>query len=722
MKTLVLISPYWKEEHRWMVSSVQLAELWQRLGYRVVVVCMGSVSGVEEVSPTLTIHRRKDWFLPDPFNFGISLGFTRYVRRVLKQEQPEYIVINKVLFWTSFAAIPLRLTGHRLVLLTDALVGMTWQPRALLPKIIMTVGAWTVGWLVLLSAKRIVLFHPQSETLLKRLGIRKKTQVIPTGIDTAKYVSREGKEGTGSAATITYVGRLESVKGVDDFLAAVIPLKESFPNMNVQVVGWYKENHPLVQKYEQQVTFTGLRHDVPEVLQATDIFVLPSHSEGLSNALMEAMVSGCACVATEVGGNKFLIQNGVSGFLYPAGDRAALQAHLRRLLEDAAKRRMLGAAARKRIEEQFSWDKIGTQYQQLFQELAETKPRVVILSTFATPMRSGAEACAEEVARELSEQYDIHIVTARMRRDLPRHDVLFGYVPVTRVGFGFGIDKWLYPIVAPFVVRSLRPRIVHAVLESFAGMALVLCSFMPRVRTILTCQSTNTSLLLRLMHQRATVVTGISRALIERSAKFNRADATLIPNGLRLSDVPLKDKVPGRLIFVGRLEKMKGIDTLLAAMEQITHDAHLKIVGAGSLRSALEKKAKALGVSSKVTFVGFKRVPDVYEDFAEASIFCGLSRSEAFGNVFVEAQAAGCAVIGTRIGGIPDIIDDGATGLLVPVDDPMAAAKAIDLLLADDSFRQRLAEAGRRNAQQYDWAHIAKKYASVYETLLARPM
>src|SRR6185436_11102015 len=98
-----LISPYWKEDHRWMVSSVKLAELWQRLGYRVVVACMGSETSVERVSETLTIHRRKDLFLKDPLNFGIAFGFAGYVRRLIRDEKPDHIVVNKVLFWTSFA-------------------------------------------------------------------------------------------------------------------------------------------------------------------------------------------------------------------------------------------------------------------------------------------------------------------------------------------------------------------------------------------------------------------------------------------------------------------------------------------------------------------------------------------------------------------------------------------------------------------------------------------
>ncbi len=370
MRTILLVSPYWREEHRWMVSSVKLAELWQRLGFRVIVTCMGSKSGVEHVSDTLIIHRRKDIFLPDPLNFGISFGFAGYVRRLIKKEKPDIVAVNKVLFWTSFALIPLRLTGHRVILLTDALVGMTWWPRNLLPKIIMGIGAWTVGWLVLLFSSQLITFHPQSPKLLKRLGIAKKTQVIPTGIDASAFSVAEEHS---SKVTVTYVGRLESVKGVDDFLAAAVPLKKENPNLNIQVVGWYKDGHPLVTEYERDVTFTGLRDDIPNILSETDIFVLPSYSEGLSNALMEAMASGCACIASDVGGNRFLLQNGVSGFLFPAGDREALRAHIRRLLEDTAKQRLLGQAARKRIEEHFNWDKIGKQYQDLFGTFIDSK-------------------------------------------------------------------------------------------------------------------------------------------------------------------------------------------------------------------------------------------------------------------------------------------------------------------------------------------------------------
>ncbi len=364
MKTILLISPYWKEEHRWMVSSVKLAELWQQMGYNVVAVCMGEKTSTEKVSNTLTIHRVKDFFLPDPFNYGIAPFFCFRVWRILRREKPDLVVVNKILFWSSLVAPLLRLLGTKPIVTVDALVGMTWWPRTRLTKVLSAIFAWTQGWIVLLSARKIVFFHPQPPKLLKTLGIYKKSLVIPTGINPKQYTFHLPTDH--AKLTVTYVGRLESVKGVDDFLAAAVPLKKEYPRLHVQVVGWYKPNHPLLHEYERDVSFTGLRHDIPEILKTTDIFILPSHSEGLSNALMEAMASGCACIATEVGGNRFLIENGVSGFLFPPGDRAMLQSHIRRLIDDTAKRQSLAQNARERIEKVFSFDHVKERYRELF--------------------------------------------------------------------------------------------------------------------------------------------------------------------------------------------------------------------------------------------------------------------------------------------------------------------------------------------------------------------
>ena len=372
MKTILLISPYWQEEHRWMVSSVKLAELWQRIGYRVVVLCMGKPVGgkvAEVVSPTLTIHRVQDIFLKDPWNYGIALRFSSKALRLAREIKPDIIVVNKVLFWSSIALLRLRMHRYRVLLLTDALVGITWWPRSTVAKIGAAIYAWTLGWLILKSASAVVFFHPQPSKVLRRLGIAGKSQVIPTGIDPGPYrqIAHSSQPTAHRSITVTYVGRLESVKGADDFVAAALTVKRQHPEIDAQVIGWYKPDHPLVRAHDREIRFTGLRKDIPDILGKTDVFVLPSYSEGLSNALMEAMASGCACIASDVGGNAYLIQNGITGFLFPAGDREALAAHIRRLVEDPAKRLTLGQAARRRIDEQFSWVKVGEQYRKLFE-------------------------------------------------------------------------------------------------------------------------------------------------------------------------------------------------------------------------------------------------------------------------------------------------------------------------------------------------------------------
>lgn len=357
--------------------------------------------------------------------------------------------------------------------------------------------------------------------------------------------------------------------------------------------------------------------------------------------------------------------------------------------------------------------------------LRAVKPRVVLFSAFVSPLRSGAEACAEEVAARLQDRYDITIIAARMRSDLPIDDTLPSGVRVKRVGFGMQMDKWLYPFLAPAAAAAMQPQIIHAVLESFAGLALVFSkNFVPKAKRILTCQSTNTTLFLRAMHRSADVVTAISSVLVERAKGFRR-NAVLIPNGIRVAELQAakEERVPGRILFVGRLEPMKGVDTLLEAfavmVRRAHHDSvHLRIVGDGSERARLERQAADLGIADRVTFVGKVAHDAVAHEYAQAEIFCGLSRSEALGNVFLEAQAAGCAVVATNVGGIPDIVRDGVTGILVPPNNAEAAASTITHVLDNQTYHQALASAGRQNAENYDWKSISNQYDAIYQSCL----
>ncbi|MBI2117893.1 glycosyltransferase family 4 protein, partial [Candidatus Peregrinibacteria bacterium] len=275
------------------------------------------------------------------------------------------------------------------------------------------------------------------------------------------------------------------------------------------------------------------------------------------------------------------------------------------------------------------------------------KPKVVILSAFLSPFRSGAEACVEEVAARLAGRFDITIVTAKLQK-LPgvSWQLLGGRgVRVIRVGIGCSFDKWLFPFLAPFVVRRCRPDIVHAVLETFAGAALFFCRWMhPQARRVLTLQTTNRSFLKCPIVRSAHRVTAISSVLVEAAHRCGR-EAALIPNGVDFAAIRAAcarhPKVSGRILFVGRLEKMKGVDTLLSAFREVVEkfpQAHLRIVGDGSQKSLLVARCSLLVQQGKIVFAGHISQPDLYSEFVEAEIFCALPRSEAMGNVFLEAQ------------------------------------------------------------------------------------
>ena len=354
------------------------------------------------------------------------------------------------------------------------------------------------------------------------------------------------------------------------------------------------------------------------------------------------------------------------------------------------------------------------------------KKRIVLLSAFLSPFRSGAEAMVEEVSLQLQDTFDVTIVTGRYRRSLPRVDLLGRNVRVLRIGLGFPMDKYLFPFLAPFAARSLQPSIIHAVLESYAGMALIFCRWcIPSAKRVLTLQSTNTSLFLGAMHRSAHRITAISTALIQRAQTMGRSDVLHIPNGINLAEIRraclLHPKISTRILFVGRLEHMKGVDVLLRAFAKIAASVdptvHVRIVGNGFLFSALQKLAIKLGIDTRVTFVGRVTGQAVFDEFAQAEIFVGLSRSEALGNVFLEAAAAGCAIVATQTGGIPDIVQHNLNGILVPIDDDKAASIAIKNLLSDSSLRLRLTGEAKKNIDRYDWKNISEKYADLYRGL-----
>lgn len=175
---------------------------------------------------------------------------------------------------------------------------------------------------------------------------------------------------------------------------------------------------------------------------------------------------------------------------------------------------------------------------------------------------------------------------------------------------------------------------------------------------------------------------------------------------------------PGkRLIFVGRLAPIKGVSVLLDAFActRAAHpDGHLTIVGDGELREQLEARAKALALGDAVTFTGYLSTEEVAAQLDAADIFVLPSFSEGVPVVLMEAMAARMPVIGPKVAGVEELVEDGVSGFVVPPGDVETLGARIAELLEDADRRARMGIAGRAKVHQdFNWMTEAQKLADL---------
>jgi glycosyltransferase involved in cell wall biosynthesis len=173
-----------------------------------------------------------------------------------------------------------------------------------------------------------------------------------------------------------YAGRLHEAKGLADLVAAWEAIVARRPNARLCLAGEGPFRGALAEQIEVgglegRVVLAGAFDHVDELLAAADLFVLPSHQEGMSLALLEAMAAGLPIVATDIPGNRDLLSSGRHALLVPPRDPAALAAAIERLLDEPELGARLGAAARGRVAEEFSLAKCVDEHVALFERLVE---------------------------------------------------------------------------------------------------------------------------------------------------------------------------------------------------------------------------------------------------------------------------------------------------------------------------------------------------------------
>ena len=242
---------------------------------------------------------------------------------------------------------------------------------------------------------------------------------------------------------------------------------------------------------------------------------------------------------------------------------------------------------------------------------------------------------------------------------------------------------------------------------------------------------------IRFLHNRAEVNLCTSPTMVDRAARLGIRRVDLWPKAVdtatyrpaRADRAVREELTEGHpddrlLLYAGRLSKEKQLDTLVAPLRRLQHDAatrgdpgvRLALVGSGPHRAELERAFAGTGT----VFAGYRSGEALAAAYASADVFVFPSTTETLGLVALESMASGVPVVGARAGGIPDVIHDGVDGLLYEPGDDADFVTAVGGLLGDEGRRRAFAAAARAEAERYSWRAATERLVEFYDVAIDR--
>lgn len=552
---------------------------------------------------------------------------------------------------------------------------------------------------------------------------------------------------------IGIIGRLVELKGHKVFLDMMNILKRRYPDIKGIIIGDGLLREELVSrikelKLEKNVILTGLRSDIPEMLNIIDVLVSCSDYEGLPMVVLEAMGMGKPVVATAVGGNYEVVDDGKTGFLVTSRDASAMAEKVVLLLEDNARLISMAEAAREKVKNLFSLEKMIKETEEIyFKTLTKKLPfseKIKIVLVIDLLGTGGAERQLIELVKNIDrEKFEISVVSLSTEKTDLLSELIENNIEVKL------IDQWGKICIPTFInlykfIKLKRPDIVHTYLftASLYGRIVARLAGVPFV--ISSERSTEvwkkksyiiTDYILSKFTNRIIVNAKAIKEMLIKREKIPAKKIQVIYNGLDLNRLISKEtnieEIKKKLnIFngnkiigiVGRLTKEKDHITFLRAAKIISDyydNANFLVVGGGDLRGELEGYASVLGISNKVIFTG--KTNNVAETLRAIDVFVSTSLYEGCSNAILEAMASGLPVVATKVGGNPEIVNDGLTGILVPPRNPDLLAEAVLSLLNNPELRKTMGKNGRERIESdFILSKMVSNTEGVYESLVSR--
>ena len=366
--------------------------------------------------------------------------------------------------------------------------------------------------------------------------------------------------------------------------------------------------------------------------------------------------------------------------------------------------------------------------------------KIAILVGGLPPERlGGTEVATHNIARHLAKRgHDVHIITF-LDGGLPKESMEQGFyvhrIRFPKVRFVGGI---LLRVKVLLVLKKFNPDVIHAQNIGNGIFGFWAKKFLRRPYVVWG-QGSDVYVawqfkkqISKLVLPSADAVIALTEDMRGEMQKLCNREIFVIPNGIDLERFENLSRAKARselqiketekiILFVGTLRAVKGVKYLIQAMSimgQNSINARLILVGNGEERQSLQGLTKELDLEEDVTFVGKVPNEEIPQYMIASDVFVLPSLSESFGIVNLEAMACGLPIVATKVGGLPEIIEEGKNGFLVEPKNLEQIAEKVRLLLGDDELRRRISENNKTRVKEYSWESVVDRLEWVYKCCL----
>ncbi len=510
----------------------------------------------------------------------------------------------------------------------------------------------------------------------------------------------------------------------------------------------------------QNIIFTGTREDVAEIIHTMDIGVLSSFVEGCPNALIEYMACRKPAVAADIGGCAEVIQDEKTGFIVAPKNAQLMADRLVQLLESDDLRRQMGEEGRKRVEECFTVEKLAQNTENLYRSLAEKKVGFV----FSQFPCYDETFILREMNQLKSTGLNLQIYSLKTPRDEIMHEeakdlakdtvylpfislkvffinILFLIKHPIKYVSAFGkvfwgnrhsFDFWaktlvVWPKAVGFAWLMKKNNIghVHGQWATFPATVAMIISKLTGIPFSFTGHAHDIYLDTTMLADKLTAAKFVTTCTTDNKnhlekiwngglqSEEEKTKIKISYHGIDLTRFRNEDGKPTEedkevfhILSVGSLLKCKGFAYLIEACNILKEQGlnfKCTIAGGGKLEGALRSQIAALGLKECVDLTGYITQDKLIPLYQTADIFVLAMVPEihwGIPNVLVEAVASRLPTVCTMLPSVPELIEDGKTGFIVPPKNPQAIADVVNNLYVNKDLREHVKNSGRRVVEE----------------------